>query len=164
MRPVQSDGTAPLNDEDRMAMLDEHIPYRERLFRDGVRPAWIPPCHHTNQAFEAGIVSGRILLSLLGIGYDKASDGLALDRIHKPKSGPTDDVKALDVGGRFVELDELSPEETETLARFIHGANKACAHFTINSSHALTLETYHRAVPIICRLLDACLPNYNSIP
>lgn len=142
---------------DRMAMLTEHIPYREMLLTDGVRTVGAK-CWQDNQAAEAGIVSGRILLSFLGLGYDKVSDGLTLDRLHKPKSGPTDDVKARDVGGRFVELDELTPEEAETLARYINGANKACAHFTINSGHALTLDTYHRAVPIICRLLDSCLP------
>lgn len=145
-------------------MLTNHIPYREGLLMDGVRPAWIPACHHTNQAFEAGIVSGRILLSFLGLGFDRKTGGLREDRKHSCQDGMTDDVKAPDVGGRFAELDELSPEEAETLARFIHGAHKACAHFTINSGHALTLDTYHRAVPIICRLLNSCLPKHNSIP
>jgi hypothetical protein len=138
-------------------MLTMHIPYRKRLLRDGVRLNGAQ-CWQDNQAAEAGIVSGRILLSLLGLGYDKSTDGLSLNRMHRPKGGPTDDVKAPDVGGRFVDLGELSPEDSETLARFIHGAHKACAHFTINSGHALTLDTYHRAVPIICRLLDSCVP------
>lgn len=157
MRPIQPNGFAPLSEKDRMAMLAQHIPYRKRLLRDGVRPGGAQ-CWQDNQAAEAGIVSGRILLSFLGLGYDKVTGGLSLDRKHIPKGGPTDDVKAPDVGGRFAELDELSPEEAEALARFIHGAHKACAHFTINSGHALTLETYHRAVPIICRLLDSCMP------
>ena len=139
-------------------MLNEHIPYRESLLRDGIRPAWVPPCQRTNQAFEAGTVSGRILLSFLGLGYDRKTGLLKEERGYVADKGKTDDVKAPNVGGRFVDLGELSPEESETLARFIHGAHKACAHFTINSGHELTLETYHRAVPIICRLLDSCVP------
>ena len=157
MRPVQPDGTATLSNEDRMQMLDVHIPYRKRLLMDGVRPGGAR-CWQDSQAAEAGIVSGRILLSFLGLGFDRKIGGLRQDRKYSSQDGMTDDVKAPDVGGRFAELEELSPDESETLARFIHGAHKACAHFTINSGHALTLDTYHRAVPIICRLLDSCLP------
>jgi hypothetical protein len=156
MRPVRSDGSAPLSDRDRMEMLTRHIPYRKDLLTDGVRLGGAR-CWQDNQAAEAGIVSGRILLSFLGLGFDRKTGGLREDRKHSCHDGLTDDVKAPDVGGRFAELDELSPEEAETLARFIQGANKACTHFTINSGHALTSETHHRAVPIICRLLTACL-------
>ena len=57
MRPVQELGLAPLNEEDIQDMLNEHIPYRLSLLRDGYRPPWIPPCQHTHQALEAGSVS-----------------------------------------------------------------------------------------------------------
>jgi hypothetical protein len=157
MRPVQPDGTAPLSEMDHMEMLTRHIPYRKDLLTDGVRPGGAK-CWQDSQAAEAGIVSGRILLSFLGLGFDRKTGGLRKDRKHSCQDGMTDDVKVRDVCGTFVELDELSKYETETLARFIHGANKACAHFTINSGHALTPETYHLAVPIICRLLDSCMP------
>lgn len=160
---MKSDDVVPLSDKDRMAMLSRHIPYRQRLLTDGVRPGGAK-CWQDNQAFEAGIVSGRILLSFLGLGFDGKTGGLRQDRKYASQDGMTDDVKAPDVGGRFAELDELLPEEAETLARFIHGAHKACAHLTINSGHELTLDTYHQAVPIICRLLDSCLPKHNSIP
>jgi hypothetical protein len=70
----------------------------------------------------------------------------------------TDDVKVRDVGGRFVELDELSSGEAEVLAKFIHGTHKASAHFTIGSDHGLDVATYQQTVPIILRLLQACLP------
>jgi hypothetical protein len=68
-------------------------------------------------------------------------------------------VKVRDVGGRFVELTEVSATETETLSKFIHGVHKACAHFTIGSDHELNAATYQQAVPIILRLLHECLPN-----
>jgi len=142
-------------------MLREHIPYRLSLLLDGLRPAWVPLSQHTNQAFEAGVVSGRILLSFLGLGYDRIAGTLREERKHHGDSS-TDDVKAPDVEGRFVDLQSLTPEEKTSLARFILGANKACAHFTIGSDHQLDLQTYADAGPIIFRLMQECVPNHSG--
>ena len=123
MRPVQELGLAPLNEEDIQDMLNEHIPYRLSLLRDGYRPPWIPPCQHTNQAFEAGSTSGRILLSFLGLGCDRKTWALKADQKHDAKDGQTDDVKVPDIGGEFVELESLCQTEKDTLAAFIRGVN-----------------------------------------
>ena len=80
------------------------------------------------------------------------------DQRNRVRDEHTDDVKAPDIGGRFAELSDLTRDEANTLAKFIHGAHKACAHFTLHSGHELTVETYQRAVPIICRLIDSWLP------
>ena len=160
MRPIQEPGFAPLGDDDREAMLREHIPYRLSLLLDGLRPAWAPACQHTNQAFEAGVVSGRILLSFLGLGYDRIAGTLREERKHHGRDSLTDDVKAPDVGGRFVDLQSLTPEEKNILARFILGAHKACAHFTIGSDHQFVPQTYADAGPIIFRLMKKCFPKH----
>jgi len=157
MRSVQESGFAPLDDFGVQAMLNQHIPYRLRLLRDAF-PRIPARCDPDNQSFEAGTLSGRILLSFLGVAFDEKTGTLREDREHKPRRGPTDDVKVRDVGGRFVELAELSTAETKILEKFIRGANKACAHFTVGSDHELTVETYQQAVPIIQRLVQACLP------
>ena len=157
MRPIQSPGYAPLPAGEVRKMLKRHIPYRRWLLDDAL--SRIPAkTNQDNQSFEAGTLSGRILLSFLGVAFDEKTGTLREDREHKPRRGRTDDVKVRDVGGSFVELAELSPAETEILAKFIHGANKACAHFTVGSDHELTVETYQQAVPLIQRLLQACLP------
>lgn len=160
MRPIQRPGFAPLPEKDIQDMLNEHIPYRLSLLRDGYRPSWISPCRHTNQAFEAGVVSGRILLSFLGLGCDRTTGALKADPNHDAKDGKTDDVKAPDVGGQFVELGSLSESDQGTLARFIRGAHKACAHFTIGSGHHLNLQTYAQAGLIIFRLMAERFPNH----
>jgi len=160
MRPIQEPGFAPLGDDDREAMLREHIPYRLSLLLDGLRPAWAPACQHTNQAFEAGVVSGRILLSFLGLEANEETGCLKPKREHRKRKNMTDDVKALDVGGRFVDLQSLTPEEKNILARFILGAHKACAHFTIGSDHQFVPQTYTDAGPIIFRLMQKCVPNH----
>jgi len=158
MRPAQEFGFAPVTEKDRQELLHQHIPYRVQLFQDGAKR--IPAQgKQDNQAFEAGAISGRILLSFLGVGYDEKRDRLKEDRQHKSMGGITDDVKVRDVGGHFVNLDSLSAHEKEALSRLIHGANKACAHFTVGSDHRLDVATYKQAVTIIVRLLRECLPN-----
>jgi hypothetical protein len=158
MRPVTRLGFAELPEDQQKAMLNVHIPYRLSLLRDGNRPPSIQPSQQTNQAFEAGVVSGRILLSFLGIGCDRSSALKAVQK-HDAKDDKTDDVKAPDVGGQFVELGNLSQSDKAPLADFIRGAHKACAHFTIGSDHQLNLETYAKAGPIIFRLMAECFPN-----
>ena len=93
MRLIQN-GQAPLDPENHNKMLHEHIPYRMSLLRDGMRPPWIIPCQHTNQAFEAGAVSGRILLSFIGLGCDRETSELKPTTKHDATKGMTDDVKA----------------------------------------------------------------------
>jgi len=161
MRPEKEPGFSPLSDKQKRKMLKEHIPYRLQLLNDAFNrvPArtW-----QDNQAFEAGAAAGRILLSFLGVGYSEKIDDLKQERRHKLTSGLTDDVKVRDLGGRFVDLNELLPEEKRILADFIRGVHKTCAHFTIDSAHNMTVMTYKKAVPIITKLLHHCLPTGKS--
>ena len=158
MRPVQEPGFAPLTEQIVQDMLNQHIPYRSRLLLNAF--SRLPArCDADNQAFEVGTVSGRILLGFLGVSYDEKTRRLKPHREHRVnKEGLTDDVKVRDVAGTFVDLATLSNNEAETLCKFIHGAHKACAHFTIGSEHELSAQTYQLAVPIILRLLRDCLP------
>lgn len=166
MRPVTASGLAPLSEDEKTRMLTEHIPYRLSLVRDGYRPHWVQPCQHTNQAFEAGAVSGRILLSFLGIGFDRKTGRLKDEQKHDARKNKstneeeTDDVKARDVGGEFVVLENLPPRDRDALAKFIHGVHKACAHFTLRSDHELDLKIYAEAGPIIFRLMAEQFPHH----
>ena len=142
-------------------MLNKHIPYRLSLLRSGYWPRWaVQHTQHTSPAFEAGALSGRILLSFLGLKCNKKSGELEPDTKHDSiDKQTTDDVKACDVGGEFVDLNRLPPGDRNALAVFIRGVNKACAHFTIGSDHDLNLETYAAAAPIIFRLMVEQFPN-----
>ncbi len=142
-------------------MLNRHIPYRLSLLRDGYWRRWSKEhSQHTSPAFEAGAVSGRMLLSFLGLRCGRKEVRLEPDQSHVlADKEATDDVKAPDIGGEFVDLEGLSPEDRNALAVFIRGANKACAHFTVGSDHDLNLETYAAAAPIIFRLTVERFPN-----
>jgi|688.fasta_scaffold697051_2 hypothetical protein len=157
MRRVTKISLARLSETDIRAMRDEHIPYRRRLLVD-VLDRLPAKCLADNQAFEAGVVSGRILLGFIGIGYDESTKRLKQDHIHKAgKDELTDDVKVQDVGGSFCHLEALPPEEADTLCKFIRGAHKACAHFTMGSDHELDEDTYRKSASIISRLLEESL-------
>jgi hypothetical protein len=165
MRPLAPSGLAPVDAATQRKILEEHIPYRLALLRDGYFIPSTDRSQQTNQAFEAGAVSGRILLSFLGLGYDRKTGALKQDRHYDANGGMTDDVKAPDVGGRFVELSDLTQDDADKIARYIQGVHKACAHFTIDSDHKLDLRIYAQVAPIIFRLMHNCLPNKpNSWP
>jgi hypothetical protein len=164
MQPL---GFAPLPEKDIQDMLNKHIPYRLSLIRDGYWPRWSTKnSQHTNQAFEAGAVSGRILLSFLGLKCGRKVVQLEPDQSHDSvDQKTTDDVKAPDIGGKFVEIDALPAADRHALAVFYRGVNKACAHFTFGSDHELSLDTYARAAPIIFRLMAERFPkNLGSWP
>ena len=159
MRPTDAQGHPDaLPKEDIAELLTEHIPYRLVHLRDAV-PRVPARCMADNQSFEAGAVAGRSLLSFLGIGYDPKTGTLREDRCYYPAAkGMTDDVKAPDVGGSFVDLGSLSEHEKTLLARFIHGVHKSSAHFTWKSEHGLDIPTYREAAGLIQRLLRDHLP------
>ena len=167
MRSIQTQGIAPLSEGDIQDMLNKHIPYRLYLLRDGYWPCWSnEKSQQTNQAFESGAVSGRILLSFLGLKCGRKVVQLELDQLHDSfDKKTTDDVKAPDMGGKFVEIDALPVVDRQALAVFYHGVNKASAHFTIGSDHELSLQTYKVAAPIIFLLMAECFPkNAGSWP
>jgi hypothetical protein len=158
MRPINQGRPDPLPPEDIAKLLKEHIPYRLAHLLDAV-PRMPASCIADNQAFEAGAVAGRSLLSFLGIGCDSEQGVLRTDRsYHAAAKGMTDDVKAPDVGGSFVDLNTLSEDEKSLLGRFIRGAHKSSAHFTWGSEHGLDVQTYREAASIIQRLLRDHIP------
>ncbi len=162
MRKLDSDHKPePLSEPAKLEIWDRHLPYRIDLLKDAIDR--IPAKSMAdNQAFEAGAVAGRSILSFLGIRYDRRVRKLAPDQKYSSeKDNLTDEVKVTDLGGKFVEIDELSEDQKVVLSRFIHGVHKACAHFTWNSQHSLTAENYKTAAALILELykrqLKRCL-------
>ena len=139
----------PLSLDEIVKFRTEHLPYRLHLIKDAVSrvPAkTVADC----QAFEAAAVSGRLLLDFLGVGFDPKDQILREARTYHS----ADDVKVIDIGGRYVEIDKLTKADFEILARFIHGVHKACAHLTLGSNHGLDVPTFQQATPIILRLYE----------
>ena len=131
------------------------IPYRLAMlqFAEEVSPA---KSTRDSAFVEAAIVSGRLLLQFLGLGIDRRG-GLKLvqRRDYYVADGQTDEVKAPDVGGRFVDITSLNAATKETLAQFHHGASKASAHLTWDSGHELDLANLKQSIPIIRELIQS---------
>jgi hypothetical protein len=158
MRQLDSNNKpSPLPESAKRDILKKDLPYRIALVRDAIQK--IPAqTMGDNQAFEAGAVAGRSLLSFLGISYDHKVGKLKKDQKYTTdRNGEnlTDDVKVTDVGGRFVEIEELTDHQRTVLARFIHGVHKACAHFTLDSQHSLRVDNYKEAAPLIIELYES---------
>ena len=120
----------PLPGEVIESFLKVDIPYRLAIL--DFAEAAIPAQTTQDSAFvEAGIVAGRLLLQFLGLGFTRKG-GLTLipSREYHTDNGFTDEVKVIDIGGRFVDIATLDAETADALAHFHNGASKASAHFT----------------------------------
>jgi len=134
------------------SLLNEHLPYRLQMICDA-RDRMPAKTFADNQAFEAAAVAGRSLLAFLGVAFDRKKGVLVPYHSHiRLKGGLTDEVKAPDVGGRYVEIERLTAHDAAILARFIEGVHKACAHFTWKSEHRLDPLTFTEASDLILRL------------
>jgi hypothetical protein len=158
----------PLTESDKrhfLAPLDKggHLAYRltmlwthKRCSEAGVRINYsLAVC-----AFEASLISCRVLMEFLGLGINKASPPKLVQQ-HKyfPLRGGTNEVKIIDLGGRFADLDKIPSEERVILANVYYMAHKATAHLTHGAPDMEPAELVHQAVPIIDRLLHENLFN-----
>jgi hypothetical protein len=152
----------PLTESDKrdfLASLDKggHLAYRltmlwthKRCWEAGVR------INHSLAicAFEASLISCRVLLEFMGLGINKASPPkLAQQHKYLESRGSTNEVKIVDLGGRFADLNSIPIEEQVILANVYYMAHKATAHLTHGAPHMEPAGLVHQAIPIIDRLL-----------
>jgi hypothetical protein len=111
----------------------EDLPYRTGILLAHykmTRESWTAkrgPTAWLNACFVASLVVGRTYLSMLGIG----KSGGALTQFD-PKP---DDVTFEDLGGKLVDVSNLTADECDLLLGFIIMADKAAAHFTLRKTH-----------------------------
>src|SRR5213594_3245373 len=89
-------------------------------------------------AYESGLIECRVLMEFLGLGISYRTGSPVLVEKHDYFSFDgikTDEVKAIDVGGTFAKISNLSVSEKQLLATVYHMAHKATAHFTLGSDH-----------------------------
>ena len=102
-------------------------------------------------AYEAGQIAGRMFIDFLGLGVKSRT--LQTMRTYEK---PDDDVKVVDLGGKFVDLPSLSEAEKELLARLHEAGSKTTAHLTYPSSGSAAVPfwpDYESAVRLVERLL-----------
>ena len=157
-RPVVRKIAPPaLDDPIQREFQKSGIPYRLQFLDAAEKLKFPTDTPETSAVFEAAANSGRLLLEFLGLKTERGQ--LAANHDYKVTDGETDDVKAPDVGGAFVDPKALDEYEAEVLAAFHVGACKACAHFTWDSGHRLDARLLLKAIPIIRRLVQSHVPN-----
>ena len=157
-RRIVNGAPEPLDPEVVESFLSIEVPYRLAML-DFVEEV-LPPASTRDSAFiEAAIVTGRLLMQFLGLGIEHRL-GLRLVSRHDylVRGGATDEVKATDVGGRFVEVALLDQTTAHVLAHFYNGASKASAHFTWDSGHQLDLGNFTKGISIIRDLVRCHVP------
>lgn len=128
--------------------LEDAIPYRLGLLNDAI--SRIPAKDLSDrQAFEAGAISGRLLLSFLGIDYSGKDKKL----YRKSHLFSEDDVRVDRLGKTFVEISFLTEDQKKLIIEFIQGVHKACAHFTVGSNHGLDATIYQQCAGLITALV-----------
>ena len=99
-------------------------------------------------AFEASLITGRMYLNVLGVAKNK-HDVLVPFR---PKD---DDVSAADLGGTYIDIAPLTPDDVTLLTGFLKMADKGAAHLTLPMPHPV--DQTHIAIVRICELVKAHL-------
>jgi hypothetical protein len=120
-----------------------HLPYRLRILLAHYRMTrhpWIGERAQLEAAFEASVITGRLLLHILGIG--RIGNGIGRPRVE------SDDVNAADLGTQLVDLSAIPQADEQLFSEFIRMAHKGSAHFTMPDTYAV--EQTHVAVTRIC--------------
>lgn len=107
-------------------------------------------------AFESALISSRMFIEFLGFGvkYKYKLPYLVQQRLyHSLDELTTDEVKIIDLGGRFATLDQLSQEEQSLLALLCHTVHKSTAHLTYNAPFVGDMNLLDKCIPIVDRLL-----------
>ena len=102
--------------------------------------------------FEASLMHCRLFLQFLGLGI--AHNPLVLaEKRNYFDLGPVDEVKVIDLGGSFVNLNTLAPADADLAARAFHAASKASAHLTYKSGHGFNSDELPEACEFTLRLV-----------
>ncbi len=129
----------------------DHLPYRVGILLAHykmTRPSQTAGHAFLNPCFEASVVTGRLFLNVLGI-FKKSNPEELFNK--KYQDYKDDDVNAVDLNGKFVDVTTLSDTDKKLFVGFIRMADKACAHLTTPAQH--DWEDTHEAIRRICHYL-----------
>jgi hypothetical protein len=129
-----------------------HLPYRTRILLAHyrmTRKPWHGDLAQLEASFEASLITGRMYLNVLGISKNRH------DALVPPSRKFGDDVDAVDLGGRLVDIGELSQADVSLLTGFLKMVDKGAAHLTEPMKHPV--DKTHEAISRVCELLKVHL-------
>lgn len=156
--------SVPLKDGEKLEMLQKHIPYRLEMLNtykllhqdkrdllmkipNEVRVPVADVC-----VTEASRIAARLFIEFMGLKHEHFM--LKKSRKYYAPDGETSyEVKIVDVGGKWVDPDELSQSQQDLLVKAYHTGNKATAHFTYGAENIGNLEILIPCIALINELL-----------
>jgi hypothetical protein len=158
--------TVALTKQQINEFLNDHIPYRYSALCAWKDELWKERdlnLEYKICAFEAALLHTRNFLQFLGLGINYPME-LKEKRTYFSVNGTTtDEVKIIDLNGKYAEIANFKQEEMEVLARVYNAASKATAHLTYDSNHQMTIADLNKAIDIVINLLKTNLYGMHNI-
>jgi hypothetical protein len=159
--------TTPLTKKDKEEWFKQHLPYRKTMLntyklitKDEPEyqkeiPKKIVEYINTCSA-EASRIACRFFIEFMGLATKK-SQLIEKRNYHIDSDGKTYEVKIVDLGGKWVDIKELTSNEKELLIKTNETGHKATAHMTYKDPLCGEHEIIYDSVELINRLLETHL-------
>ncbi len=158
----------PLTEDEKIEWFVLHLPYRQKMLTTyGLitkdRPEYqqaIPKEILENMnicSAEASRIACRLFIEFMGLGTNRNGELIENRNYHKESNGYSYEIKIIDLGGKWVSLNDLKPNEKKLLERTNMTGHKATAHLTFNAPYGGEHEIIYDSVELINRLLKTHL-------
>lgn len=158
--------TSPLTAIERAAWFRAHLPYLRVALTNHIRLSKnqalfgsmpMPEQHRVRICtYEVGVLTCRKFIEFFGLGITyKPTYKLIEARgyVTAKEDGNSYEVKIVDLGGRWVELAQLTDIEKDLLAKIYLTGHRATVHLTDSSPYQGEWEIFDDAVTLVDRLL-----------
>lgn len=152
----------PLSKKDINDFFNEHLPYRLAMLKTHllIEQNSINYENHINIcSYEASVIACRMFVNFFGLKGKENPIRLVENHKYSKFKGKSYEVKIVDLGGTFVNINYLQDKEKDLLARIYLTGNNATAHLTHNAPYGGEWKILHPAIELIDRLLDENLFN-----
>lgn len=159
--------TYPLTETEKTEFFKQHLPYRHKMLttynlitKD--RPDYQNkiPTEILGEIIictaEASRISCRMFIEFMGLST-RNRKLIEKRRYFKSPDGNSYEVKIVDLGGKWVNLRDLTLAEQDLLARTYETGNKATAHLTHKAPYGGEHDIIYKSIELINQLLETHL-------
>lgn len=168
MKKTLTQRTTPLTEKEKEEWFKLHLPYRQTMLEtyriiNKDRPEYqqeIPKKIIGNVntcSAEASRIACRVFIEFIGIGTNIKGELIEKRNYHEDSDGNSYEVKIIDLGGKWVNLNDLKPDEIDLLKRTNITGHKATAHLTYKALYGGEHEIIYDSIELINRLLKTHL-------
>ncbi len=161
--------TIPLTENDKKKFLNQHLPYRLNIlntyklitkdrpdYQDKIPQEILGRLNDCSA--EASRISCRMFIEFMGLSTRNRK--LIVKRDYYKSDGNSYEVKIVDLGGKWVDPSNLTPDEQDLLAKTYETGNKATAHLTHKAPYGGEHEIIYDSIELINRLLKTYLYDF----